>query len=214
MNNEKNIYVEARKQSNLTQARASEAMQTISEDRLARLETDKISMTPNDVLEMSNAYKRPDLCNYYCTHECPIGKSTLSEIKPQQLSNIILKMIASLNTALAMFLLGMLFTGFKAIDKTLILRVVRVCIIKDVVAMLVVLSVLYGAFRLFANVDEIRLMCYVCYIAALCPVGMSVSSFAVIFNKDESYSGLLVLVTSVICVVTLPLSVALAEKIF
>ena len=98
MNNEKNIYVEARKQSNLTQAKASEAMQTISEDRLARLETDKISMTPNDVLEMSNVYKRPDLCNYYCTHECPIGKSTLSEIKPQHLSNIILKMIASLNT--------------------------------------------------------------------------------------------------------------------
>lgn len=98
MNNEKNIYVEARKQSNLTQAKASEAMQTISEDRLARLETDKISMTPNDVLEMSNVYKRPDLCNYYCTHECPIEKSTLSEIKPQHLSNIILKMIASLNT--------------------------------------------------------------------------------------------------------------------
>ena len=98
MNKEKNIYVEARKQSNLTQAKASEAMQTISEDRLARLETEKITMTPNDVLEMANAYKRPDLCNYYCTHECPIGKNTLSEIKPQQLSNIILKMIASLNT--------------------------------------------------------------------------------------------------------------------
>ena len=47
---------------------------------------------------MANAYKRPDLCNYYCTHECPIGKNTLSEIKPQQLSNIILKMVASLNT--------------------------------------------------------------------------------------------------------------------
>lgn len=98
MNKEKNIYVEARKQSNLTQAKASEAMQTISEDRLARLETGKITMTPNDVLEMANAYKRPDLCNYYCTHECPIGKNTLSEIKPQQLSNIILKMVASLNT--------------------------------------------------------------------------------------------------------------------
>ena len=98
MNKEKNIYIEARKQSNLTQAKASEAMQTISEDRLARLETGKITMTPNDVLEMANAYKRPDLCNYYCTHECPIGKNTLSEIKPQQLSNIILKMVASLNT--------------------------------------------------------------------------------------------------------------------
>ena len=98
MNKEKNIYVEARKQSNLTQAKASEAMQTISEDRLARLETGKITMTPNDVLEMANTYKRPDLCHYYCTHECPIGKNTLSEIKPQQLSNIILKMVASLNT--------------------------------------------------------------------------------------------------------------------
>ena len=42
-------------------------MQTISEDRLARLETAKITMTPNDVLVMANAYKRPDLCNYYCT---------------------------------------------------------------------------------------------------------------------------------------------------
>ena len=49
MNKEKSIYVEARKQSNLTQAKASEAMQTITEDRLARLETDKISMTPNYV---------------------------------------------------------------------------------------------------------------------------------------------------------------------
>lgn len=99
MNKEKNIYVEARKQSNLTQAKASEAMQTISEDRLARLETGKITMTPNDVLEMANAYKRPDLCNYYCTHECPIGKNTLSEIKPQQLSNIIVNYSATSNRA-------------------------------------------------------------------------------------------------------------------
>lgn len=93
----KNIYIDARKENDLTQQEASDKMETISQDRLTRIETGKITITPNDVVEMSQAYKRPDLCNYYCSHECAIGKQTITEIKPTQLSEIILKMLASLN---------------------------------------------------------------------------------------------------------------------
>ena len=49
------------------------------------------------------------------------------------------------------------------------------------------------------------------FIAASCPVGMNVANFAVIYNKDESYASLLVSASSLICVISLPLIVKLAE---
>ncbi len=98
MEKEINYYTKIRKEANLTQQQASDKMQTISEDRLARIETEKIHITPDDILEMAQAYHKPDLCNYYCTHECPIGKKTMQSIHAQELSSIILQMLASLNT--------------------------------------------------------------------------------------------------------------------
>ena len=47
---------------------------------------------------MSSAYKRPDLCNYYCSKECSIGQAYVPQIKISELSQIILHMLASLNS--------------------------------------------------------------------------------------------------------------------
>ncbi len=41
--------------------------------------------------------KRPDLCNYYCSHKCEIGHRYVPEVEVTDLSNIILETIASLN---------------------------------------------------------------------------------------------------------------------
>ena len=90
-------YAKLRKEANLTQCEASAQMPTISEDRLVRIETNKIHVTPDDILEMTKAYHRPDLCNYYCTHECSIGKKTMPVIQSKELSTIILQILASLN---------------------------------------------------------------------------------------------------------------------
>ena len=46
----------------------------------------------------------------------------------------------------------------------------------------------------------------VLFIAAACPVGMSVSSFAVVFKKDADYASLLVAVSSAACIVARNLS--------
>lgn len=91
-------YSEIRKRKKLTQLQASSMMDTISEDRLARIEAGKIKVTPEDILEMEEAYQKPDLCNYYCTHECAIGKKTMPVLQSQQLSTIILKILSSLNS--------------------------------------------------------------------------------------------------------------------
>ncbi len=94
----KNIYFEAREKAGLTRAEASEIIGTISESRLEKLETGKTAILPEDVVDMARAYKRPELCNYYCTHECRIGKDTVPEVRASSLSEIVLGMLAALNS--------------------------------------------------------------------------------------------------------------------
>lgn len=94
----KNIYFESREAMGLTRAEASELIGTISESRLEKLETEKTLIHPEDVVDMAHAYKRPELCNYYCTHECRIGKDTVPEVKVSSLSEIVLGMLSALNS--------------------------------------------------------------------------------------------------------------------
>ena len=93
----KNIYFESREEAGLTRAQASELLGTISESRLEKMETGKTTIYPEDVVEMARAYKKPGLCNYYCTHECRIGQDSVPEVKSSTLSEIVLGMLSSLN---------------------------------------------------------------------------------------------------------------------
>ena len=47
---------------------------------------------------MAEKYKQPSLCNYYCANQCPIGQHYVPEIKIKDLSQIVLEMLASLNS--------------------------------------------------------------------------------------------------------------------
>lgn len=47
--------------------------------------------------EMADKYKTPELCNYYCSNQCPIGQQYVPEIKMKELPQIILETVASLN---------------------------------------------------------------------------------------------------------------------
>lgn len=95
---DKNIYFESREEAGLTRAQASELMCTMSESRLEKLETGKAAIYPEDVVDMAAAYKKPSLCNYYCTHECRIGKDSVPEVKVSSLSEIVLGMLSALNS--------------------------------------------------------------------------------------------------------------------
>ena len=62
-----------------------------------RIENGGFVPRSDEVLEMSRGYRNPNLCNYYCAHECPIGQQYVPEIKVKDLSRIVLEMLASLN---------------------------------------------------------------------------------------------------------------------
>lgn len=94
----KNIYQISRENMGFTREKASEALGHISADRIEKIESEKSMAHPDEILTMSECYKTPNLCNYYCSHECPIGQQYVPEITVKDLSKIILEMLASLNS--------------------------------------------------------------------------------------------------------------------
>lgn len=93
----KNIYQLYREEQGLTREKASEKMTGISASRIEKIEYETLSPTPYDVVQMADCYKKPELCNYFCSHRCEIGDRYVPEIEVSELSNIILETIASLN---------------------------------------------------------------------------------------------------------------------
>jgi len=93
----KNIYQTTREQLGLTREEASDLLITISPERIEKIESERSMPHPDEVLLMSDQYKHPSLCNYYCANQCPIGQQYVPEIKIKDLSQIILETLASLN---------------------------------------------------------------------------------------------------------------------
>lgn len=94
----KNIYQITREDLKLTREAAGELLETIAPERIEKIENERSLPHPDEVLLMAEKYKQPRLCNYYCANQCPIGQQYVPEIKIKDLSQIVLEMLASLNS--------------------------------------------------------------------------------------------------------------------
>ena len=94
----KNIYHKTREGLQLTREAASDLLECIAPERIEKIENERSLPHPDEVLVMADKYKQPSLCNYYCANQCPIGQQYVPEIKVKDLSQIILEMLASLNS--------------------------------------------------------------------------------------------------------------------
>ena len=93
----KTIYHKTREALQLTREEASDLLESISPERIEKIENERSLPHPDEVLVMAEKYKQPSLCNYYCANQCPIGQQYVPEIKVKDLSQIVLEMLASLN---------------------------------------------------------------------------------------------------------------------
>ena len=94
----KNIYQTSREEAGYTREGAAELLEFISSDRIEKIESERSLPHPDEILAMADCYKNPSLCNYYCSHECPIGQEYVPEVQFKELSQITLEMLASLNS--------------------------------------------------------------------------------------------------------------------
>lgn len=93
----KNIYQTSRENMGYSREAAAEQLGFISSDRIEKIESERSLPHPDEVLAMADCYKNPSLCNYFCSHECPIGMKYVPEIKVKELSQITLEMLATIN---------------------------------------------------------------------------------------------------------------------
>ncbi len=94
----KKIYQIRREELGLSREKASELLVSMSPERIEKIESEKVFPHPDEILIMADKYKMPNLCNYYCANECPIGRQYVPEVKIKDLSQIVLEMVASLNS--------------------------------------------------------------------------------------------------------------------
>lgn len=94
-----NVYYKTRKKLGLSREKASILLESISPERIERIENEKYLPYPEEVLIMSQKYNEPELCNYYCSRECPIGRKYVPEVKVGDLSQIVLEILDSVNSA-------------------------------------------------------------------------------------------------------------------
>ena len=93
----KTAYQIARERCGLTIEKAGDLMEGITSDRIAKIENGSVHVQPEDIVLMSECYRAPELCNYYCTHECAIGEKNIDEIEIKSFSQIAIETLNSLN---------------------------------------------------------------------------------------------------------------------
>ena len=71
----------------------------MSDDKLERIENGRQTPNPQDVMIMSNVYRAPGLCNFFCHNACEIGRQYVPEVPDRELPEIILRLLNSLYEA-------------------------------------------------------------------------------------------------------------------
>lgn len=138
-------------------------------------------------------------------------------VLPVSIPEIIMKpinMIGDLNTAVSMILIGILLANFKFSEsKAYIFQITKTLILRLIVTGILNIAVFFVIFKIFGNFPDIQLLIYVVLLASLCPVATSIPGLACVFNKDATYASVLVSISSLLCLFTLPAIVALAELV-
>lgn len=71
----------------------------IERTRLARIELGSLVPYPEEVQLMADTYNAPELMNYHCTADCPIGKQMLIKADKDSIEQIALSAYVSLENA-------------------------------------------------------------------------------------------------------------------
>lgn len=63
----------------------------IERTRLANIELGNINPHPEEVNLMASSYNAPELLNYYCSSQCPLGCGRVDRLEPRNLESAALK---------------------------------------------------------------------------------------------------------------------------
>lgn len=143
------------------------------------------------------------------------------QIKLPEILQKPVSMIGDSNTCVAMLLLGILLAGFKKPESNEFMwRIIRFIFLRLVVCALLSTLFLTLVYRLcilipedkfFASREILQMILFVILICTMCPAATSIPSLACVFDLNATYASMIVSLTSVVCMISIPAFVALAE---
>lgn len=71
----------------------------IERTRLARIELGALTPYPEEALMMAEAYNAPELCNYHCVHDCPVGRLTVAKAELRSIEQIAVRCCSTMRFA-------------------------------------------------------------------------------------------------------------------
>jgi len=89
-------YEAAREDETLSSREKAAEQLGIDRTRLARIELGSVNPFPDEVETMSRVYNCPELCNYYCSTDCPIGRNTVKRVQLDDFDRLSLKVLGAL----------------------------------------------------------------------------------------------------------------------
>lgn len=92
-----NVYYQARMKAatyndRLNSRESAAEIVCIERTRLANIELGNIYPHPEEVNLMESAYNAPELPNFYCSQQCPLGCGRVDKLSPRNLESAALKM--------------------------------------------------------------------------------------------------------------------------
>ena len=98
---EENIYRKARKKAArkkplLNNCESAQDHVYIERTKLLAIESGDKIPSPDDVVSMAKVYEAPELCNFFCTNQCPIGQDKPT-LMYEDLSQIAVRLLAALH---------------------------------------------------------------------------------------------------------------------
>lgn len=103
----KNIYQKTREELGLSREKAADIIAEIDNGRysfldkyrLVKIEDESVKIQPEDIVALSKAYNCPELRNYYCCHQCDIGKIDAPEVTDaNNVHKTLVEMVVSLES--------------------------------------------------------------------------------------------------------------------
>ena len=95
----KSVYQLAREEAGLSRMAAEDVTdEKLAASRIEKIENGMQKARPDEVVNMARAYNKPELCNYFCTNECDIGKIYVPAVETiHDLPQITMEILSNLN---------------------------------------------------------------------------------------------------------------------
>jgi hypothetical protein len=133
-------------------------------------------------------------------------------LRMPEIANDVCSSVGSMLAPAAMLITGMIVGGMQLAEVFQNRRIYLVCFLRLILIPVLILLVI-GCFHIKQWVPNGSQILLVTFLAVITPAASSITQFAQVYGKDAAYAGAINIVTTLLCIITMPLLVAVYQMI-